>query len=281
MKKILILISILLLFMSCQKQEMDITEGQMNIQFIHPGATKVTDSAFENGDQIGLYVVETPAPLQVSGNYINNLQATYNGTNWTGDSGLKWPSTTSTCDLYAYYPYMAVSSITAAPFSVLQDQSSGYGPCDFMWGKVAGQAYSVEAIPLVFAHKLSKVTLRLVRDLNTYEGELPSNATMYIHSTVTDATVDLTTGSITKDPFATEKTITCHKVSDDTYEAVVVPQRLSSRTPLFEMVANGVSYMVDGTFNYKPGINHTFQITLKSSTESIHIEIGGEIENWN
>ena len=283
MKQVIILIITALLFLlvSCQKQSPADSKAVINIQFIHPdAATKATDSAFENGDQIGLYVVETPAPLQVSGNYINNLQATYNGTNWTGDSGLKWPSTTSTCDLYAYYPYMAVSSITAAPFSVLQDQSSGYGPCDFMWGKVADQAYTAEAIPLAFQHKLSKITLQLVKG-GSYVGDLPNNAVFYVHSTVTDATIDLTTGSVTKDNYASARTITCHKVADDTYEAVVIPQRLSSRTPLFEMVANGVSYLVEGTFNFKPGINHTFQVTLNTSTESIRIEIGGEIANWN
>ena len=82
-------------------------------------------------------------------------------------------------------------------------------------------------------------------------------------------------------PPLTARTITCHKVDDETYEAVVIPQRLSSRTPLFEMVANGVSYLVEGSFNFKPGINYTFSVTLNTSTESIRIEIGGEIEDWN
>lgn len=284
MKRILIcaiLMALSFSFDSCQKQVINTDPATMNIRFIHPSVvTKATDTAFENEDQIGLYVVETPAPLQVSGNYVNNLQATFNGTNWTGESNLKWPSTTATCDLYAYYPYMDVGTITAAPFSVLEDQSAGYGACDFLWGKVAGQAYTTEAIPLAFSHKLSKITLQLVKG-TSYVGDLPSNAVFYVHSTVPDATVDLTTGSVTKDPYASAKTITCHKVSDDTYEAVVIPQRISSRSPLFEMVANGVSYLVEGTFNFKPGINHSFNVTLNTSTESIRIEIGGEIEDWS
>ena len=253
----------------------------MDIQFIHPSAvTRATETAFESGDKIGLYVVENPAPLQVSGNYVNNLQATYSGSQWTGDTGLRWPSTESVCDIYAYYPYMEVSKITAEPFSVLEDQSEGFGACDFLWGKAASVAYTTDAIPVQFNHKLSKITLKLVKS-ESYVGDLPSNAVFYVHSTVPDATVDLTTGSVTKDPYGTAKTITCHKVSDDTYEAVIVPQRLASRTPLFEMVANGVSYLVEGSFNFKPGINYTFNVTLNTSTESIRIEIGGEIADWN
>ena len=281
MKRVLLYIAVLLLTISCQKQGQIIEPGVMDIQFIHPYAvTRATETAFETGDKIGLYVVETPAPLQVSGNYVNNLEATYNGSQWTGDSGLKWPSTESVCDIYAYYPYMAVSTITAAPFSVLEDQAGGYGDCDFLWGKAATVAYTTDAIPLQFSHKLSKITLKLVKGTD-YVGDLPSNAVFYVHSTVPDATVDLTTGSVTKDPYGTARTITCHKVDDETYEAVVIPQRLASRTPLFEMVANGVSYLVEGSFNFKPGINHTFNVTLNTSTESIRIEIGGEIADWN
>jgi len=279
MKKTIIISTLLLLALSCQNNPAD--PGRMDIRFIHPDAgTKATATDFESGDKIGLYVVETPAPLQVSGNYVNNLEATYNGSQWTGESGLRWPSTESVCDIYAYYPFMEVSTITAAPFSVLEDQSEGIGPFDFLWGKAAAQAYTTEAIPLQFSHKLSKITLQLVKG-NDYVGDLPSNAVFYVHSTVPDATVDLTTGSVTKDPYGAAKTITCHKIDDATFEAVIIPQRLSSRTPLFEMVANGVSYLVEGTFNFKPGINYTFSVTLNTSTESIRIEIGGEIDNWN
>ena len=281
MKKILLLIVAFFFMLSCQRNPLTIDSGDIRINYIHPASlTKVTATDFESGDRIGLYVVEAPAPLQVSGNYVNNLEAAYNGSHWTGDTGLKWPSTTSVCDIYAYYPYMEVGSITAAPFSVLEDQSSGIGACDFLWGKAAEKAYSTEAIPLQLSHKLSKITLNLVRGTD-YEGDLPSNAVFYVHSTVTDATVDLTTGSVTKNPYGVAKTITCHKVDDATYEAVIIPQRLASRTPLFEMVANGVSYLVDGSINFKPGVNHTFNVTLNTSTESIRIEIGGDIANWN
>lgn len=281
MKRLLLYTSFLLITLSCQQQEINLDPGAMDIQFIHPAAvTRATETAFESGDKIGLYVVETPAPLQVSGNYVNNLQATYNGSQWTGDTGLRWPSSESVCDIYAYYPYMEVSKIDASPFSVLEDQSNGFGACDFLWGKAASVSYTTEAIPVQFNHKLSKITLKLVKGAD-YVGDLPSTAVFYVHSTVPDATVDLTTGSVTKDPYGTAKTITCHKVDDATYEAVIVPQRLASRTPLFEMVANGVSYLVEGSFNFKPGINYTFNVTLNTSTESIRIEIGGEIADWN
>ena len=281
MKRIVYVSLGLLLFLSCQQRTaVEIEVGVMRVHFIHPDAkTKVTNTEFESGDEIGLFVVEAPAPLQVSGNYINNLQATFNGTNWTGSSSLRWPSNTSTCDLYGYYPHMDVTSIVANPFCVSKDQSAGIGASDFIWGKVFAQDYTTDPIPLEFQHKLSKITLNLVKG-STYEGDYPTDAVFYIHGTVPDATIDFTTGSVTKDLYGSAQTITCHKVSDSQYEAIIIPQRIATRTPLFEMVSHGVSYLVEGTFNFKPGINYAFDVTLNASTESIRIEIGGEIEDW-
>ena len=70
-------------------------------------------------------------------------------------------------------------------------------------------------------------------------------------------------------------------MSNDTYSAIVVPQKLSSRTPLVEIVADGVSYMMEGKISYNPGYSHTLTVTLSKSPENIKIDIGGEIVDWN
>ena len=50
-----------------------------------PG-TKASDTAFEAGDSFGIYVVEydnlVPAPLQLSGNWANNAEASFDGSVW-------------------------------------------------------------------------------------------------------------------------------------------------------------------------------------------------------
>ncbi|MFR3330878.1 MAG: hypothetical protein ACLTSL_12090 [Odoribacter splanchnicus] len=54
----------------------------------------------------------------------------------------------------------------------------------------------------------------------SYEGDLPDNATVYIHSVVPTATIDFTTGVVVKDLFGEMTTIKTRKVDNATYEAI-------------------------------------------------------------
>lgn len=150
-------------------------EGVMYFEPMYPGSTKATETAFEQGDVIGLYVTdyqgETAPPLQISGNWANNVSAT----------------------------------------------------------------------------------------------------------------IDFTTGSVTKDLFGEMATIKARKVNDSTFEAIIVPQRLDTRRPFIEIIAGGISYLLEDTFQFKPGMQHTLSLTINSNPDQIEIEIGGDIEDgdWN
>ena len=284
MRKSIILASFIIVALtSCGKMDDEMTKESRLMHFESERIyTKVTDNTFDSSDEIGIFVVETPNALQISGNHANNVRASFNGSQWNTSSNIYWPD--DSCDVYAYYPYKASpSSITADSFSVQTDQTDGIGTSDFLWAKASDKAYDSSnpdaAVVLNFKHQLSKVRLVLQKG-SDYVGDWPGDATFYIHSTVTAGTVDYTTGSVTKDKYASSQIITCHKVNDYTYEGIVIPQRISSRTPLIEMVSKGVSYMADGTFNFKPGVVHTFTVTLNTSTESIRIDIGGSIDEW-
>ena len=89
--------------------------------------TKATDYGFETGDCIGLYVVNyngnNPGNLQNSGNHVDNMRHTYSG-NWVPDNKIYWEDEKTHADIYMYYPYTKVSSVSAMPFSVKADQSN-------------------------------------------------------------------------------------------------------------------------------------------------------------
>ena len=65
--------------------------------------TKVTDSSFENGDKVGIYVVNEPNTLKNSGNHVDNMGFTYSGT-WTSSASVYWKDETTKADFYCYYP---------------------------------------------------------------------------------------------------------------------------------------------------------------------------------
>ena len=71
--------------------------------------TRVIDNSFEKGDNIGLFVVNYKADgsagtLKATGNHVDNMKYTYNGT-WTPASPTYWKDNTTHADFYLYYPY--------------------------------------------------------------------------------------------------------------------------------------------------------------------------------
>lgn len=61
-------------------------EGVMYIEALHPSFSRVTETDFEISDEIGVYATEysneKAVPLQISGNWANNVSAVYDGTLW-------------------------------------------------------------------------------------------------------------------------------------------------------------------------------------------------------
>ena len=97
-----------------------------NVQIpINIGTTisRATETAFENGDQMGLFVVNRNAdgsavPLKPSGNYVDNMLYTY-ATSWNPASALYWKDAETHADFYMYYPYTStITSVDAMPFKV-------------------------------------------------------------------------------------------------------------------------------------------------------------------
>lgn len=287
-----------LAFSSCQENAVEpvtpVVDDVMRFNLVAPGVqTKVSAGTFETADQIGLYVTDyvdyvTPMPLQVSGNRANNSLVTFDGSVWTPDQTIYWGDGKS--DVYAYYPYSeTVSDVNDLYFELATDQDgSGYEASDFLWAKAEGVARSGGPVALPMKHLMSKLTVKIVAG-EDYIGSLPEDAAVYLHSTVSNARVDLETGSVARDPYSGAKSIKMRNLGirtyDDVkavvYEAIVVPQMLESSVPLLEINSKSVSYLLEDSFNFRPGVAYTYTATMNTSTTAIKVEIGCEIEDWN
>ena len=265
----------------------------MQFRIAHPSqqqaapASRATETDFETNDRIGLFVCEENEPLQVGGNYVNNASLTYNGTTWTPARPIYWND--GSYDVYAYYPFSSpILSTDEMEFRVATDQSAtgtadalgGYEASDFLWASAKKQTAGNDAVALKFKHCMSKLTVRLIKG-EDYEGdELPQDAEVFIHNTVPNATIDLAAGIATKTLYGTEATLKAKAAGDNRYTAIVVPQRITNRRPLVEVVMRGVSYLMESSFVFKSGMHHIVSLTITKNPEQVKIEIGGEIENW-
>lgn len=264
----------------------DAKSTPMSFVVTHPGQTRATATAFERDDRIGLYVADVNAPLELGGNLVNNEALTFDGNKWAAIRTLFWDK--GSFNAYAYYPYIkGISSITDQPFSVSTDQSTaktatalgGYEASDLLFATSKNIMASVSPIRLTFKHIMSKLKIRLIKG-EDFEGDMPTTATVYIHNTVPTATVDLQAGVATRYVKGTRQTITAHQDGDTSYSAIIVPQRIDNRQPLIEVVMNGVSYLFESKFQFKPGTEHLVNLIISDNPDKVKIDIGGEIQDW-
>ena len=297
MKKIYILI-LLLAVVSCQENTrapISVFDDVMRFNLYTPWAqTKVNAQGFEATDNIGLYVTDyvddaTPMPLQVSGNRANNLTVSFDGSAWTPVQTIYWG--TGKSDVYAYYPYICeIADVNDFYFEIATDQrEAGYEASDFLWAKAEGVRQADGAVNLAMNHLMSKLTVKIVAG-EDYVGSLPADASVLLHSTVTGARVNLENGAVEKDSYSRAKSIKMRNLGVRTYtdgskavvyEAIVLPQMLESSVPLLEINSKSVSYLLEDSFNFRPGTAYTYTATMNTSTSAIKVEIGCELEDWN
>ena len=142
---------------------------EMKFTLSHPSQTRATDTSFEQGDAVGLYVAEASAPLEIAGNIVNNERLVFSGTKWVADHKLYWDN--GSYNVYAYYPQMPhVSSVTDLPFQVSTDQTvaggqepDGYEASDLLYSSALGVAASADPVNLMFSHIMSKLSIRLIK----------------------------------------------------------------------------------------------------------------------
>ena len=265
----------------------------MMFNIVSPNATRVADGAFEADDKLGIYVTDyadetTPAPLQISGNRANNEVMAFDGAAWATERPVYWGEGKS--DVYAYYPYMEVEDVDEQPFAVALDQTveGAYENSDFLWAKAEGVAQTDGAVSLQMQHSMSRLVVKIMAG-EEYVGSLPADATVHLHSTVTDARVSLANGSVVKYAYGGTHSIKMRNLGIRTfaegdavvYEAIVVPQMLETSVPLLEINSKSVSYLLEDMFNFKPGVSYTYTAVLNTSTTAIRIDIGCTTDDWN
>lgn len=235
--------------------------------------TRATDSAFEAGDKVGIFVVNEPNTLKASGNHVDNMGFTYS-TIWTPDTPIYWLDQTTKADFYCYYPYAEAASTTAHSFSTKADQSSlaNYKASEFLWGKVAGVAPTEEAVNITTNHTFSNALIILKPgDGFTAESLAAATKSVKICGVKTNATIDLATGVATANGNATE---VIPYLDGAQYRALIVPQT-TAEGALIVVTVDGVDYTLSRSMTFKANKQHKFTVTLNKVSNGVNVGIGG------
>ena len=174
---------------SCNKEPEVVTpEGKkISVSAQMYNFTKATDTAFEEGDKIGLHII-TPTAT-----WLDNALYTYTAGQLVGSQTNLWYTDEEmTSDIVAYYPYSAEAAYNAAgyTFTVNADQSTkaAYTASDLMVATTTS-APTEEAITLPFRHVLSKVVVKIDNQLDE------EIANVWFSGVYGTATVDMIEGT--------------------------------------------------------------------------------------
>lgn len=256
-------------------------DNQIRFLCYQKGESRATDTSFETSDKIGVFMTQEGEALQIGGNEINNELFSYNGSDWSAGRPVYWNS--GKHNVFAYYPYQnSIGDIENFTFKVQTNQSTHQAltASDFLWASLEGVSASSSAVPLIFSHSMSKAIIEISKG-EGYEGELPGDMEVYLLSTVTTATIDLSTGGVSKDPYAPTESIKAEKLSPTTFQAIVVPQNIETRRPIVEVVTSGISYLMEAKISFRQGYKYVLNVSLSQNPSQTKIEIGGGIGGWN
>lgn len=208
-------------------------------------------SKFEDGDQIGVFIVKGGEPIKPSGNYEDNRKLTYSAGEWTLDGNKIYaPVDGSSLNVYAYYPYAAGVDPTAMIFGVKDNQAQAgmYDASDFLLAKAENQLKG--SVNLQFTHALSLIQVEIVKGTNM--PSFDNSLTVILQNRFTSADIDIVNGTAVAKNAATQP-ITMLRVETGVattyiYRALVPAQTIAAGTELFAFVQETTGKEIENNF---------------------------------
>ena len=285
MNKLFLFAATVCTMLSCSKNEEVITNvGKLPINISVGLQTRANDTTFENGNEVGIYVVNydgsTSGSLKDEENQADNAKFTFSNNEWTPKESIYWKDQNTSADFFAYYPYSASASVTAHAFSVQTDQSieTDFWASDFLWGKTANVSPTSNAVSILTHHSLSRILVAVKPGdgFTTDASWNDADIDVKICGVKTTATINLATGVATATGSADniiplETTATGSTLN---YKAMMIPQTVADNSKLIVVTVDGTEYVYRAGFTFKANTQHQFTITVNKSGSSVNVAIG-------
>lgn len=230
--------------------------------------TKVTDTSFEEGDQISVNIFNPEC-------YLYNAHFTYTGGQLTSATPYEWYEDTEVeATVTAMYPASETMEGFAATqsFMVNADQSTkvGYAASDLLLA-TAKTYPSEEAVNLPFKHALSKIVINVDNQLKESIADVWFTDVLGEVSFSTADHSDLAaTGSA--------GTVKAYKSGENTWQLIVAPQTASPKLALTTSSGKQYTFVLSEEVTFASGKVSAATVTV--SPESIYTSFTPEISDW-
>ena len=245
-------------------------------------STRATDNGFQDGDAVGLFVVDynsdgTPGELLMKGNRADNVRFDFNGADWTANYHIYWANKSTPADFYGYYPFnAAMQNVTEHEFSVYANQDgtmadkSNYEQSDLLWAKAEKVQPTTDRIQLRYRHLMAGITVQLQMGTGFEASEWAQlEKTVLIDNVVTGSTVNLQTGKVTIKNGAAPSVIT-PLIYNNVWRAVVIPQTIAAGKRVLNITVDGKNYglVKNEAVQFVSGKMHNFTVTVNKNTST-------------
>lgn len=238
------------------------------------------DTAFEDGDRAGLYVVNRingkMESLLPSGNHIDNMRFTYHGT-WTPSQPIYWMDEQTKADFYLYYPYSSeMDDPRYWTVNVPTDQSTEAAmlQADVLVGRAFNVAPASQAVELKARHMMSRLTITLQASLGMTEEKLrEADLKVLVNGLITEATVNIATAIATASGTERHDIQAC-QTDALTFTVTAVPQTVTEGA-FITIVVNGDRYTLRRAVTLKQGTWHHATVKVGAANGNIGVTIGG------
>lgn len=185
------------ILLSCEGDKIDKTRASREIQLnaeIEGIKTRASNSSWEAGDAIGLYMIKSGQTLSSSASALNVKYVTTGTTTFIPSNesdGITFPFDGSDVDFISYYPYRE----DIIDFTYLVDLSNqeNQAALDLMYSNNAKSFNSKNPnVGLLFSHQLSKIGLNILH----HESANLSNLKVIITNVGINASFDLAAGTL-------------------------------------------------------------------------------------
>ncbi len=266
-----------ILLAGCVKEGIETGNDAVAVTFTPDITTRVSGTTWDDGDAIGIFMVNNGTTDVVSGS--GNRQYSFNGSVFQPSSGndIYYPEDGSKVDFIAYYPYKTGQS--GFSYSISLANQSSPTAIDLMTAKtVSGYDKNNTNVPLAFSHQLSKLIINVVKGTGMTSVDF-TGMTVSVEGmplTASFALTDGTIGNINLGNFA-PRTVT----AGVQYDAILIPQTAgvySGRKVVFSIPGeNDLIWTIPDATPFAQGTRNTYTITISKTGITVSF---GTITDW-
>lgn len=253
-------------------------------------------NSWEDGDEVGVFIVKGNAGLQEKENWVDNMKMTYRNGDWiyTLPSGKEYYPVDEALSFYAYYPYTdglnPISNLAMLPID--QSRLTNIEDIYIFTARTTGIQNSSEPVRLEFSSALAIIELSLKSGGDG--GRLTDRMVVTLEGCQTHLSFNLESGQTEALGYVSPITLRRMEQPGDadyrtnyTYQAIVPAQTIDVQNAQFHFMYKGVN--TDSKLSYRPneaitleqGWVKPFEITLKPVIDPNHQYKVGDIYPHN